>query len=306
MKKRSLVFDDSRIIKSVGKKVPSRSKPVIISFLNLLKTWEFIARGTLVKIHRKPVFILGNQKAGTSVIAALLSQATGCSVSIDLAREFLGNGSVFKKIKNGSAGFDTVIQRNRLDFSRDIIKEANLTPFYDDIAARFPKSKCVFIIRDPADNLRSQLNRWDIPGNMEDLRSEDVRQIKKSWQIIFDGTWLGLTGNGYIEMLAQRWRYLADLYWTHRKNMILIRYEDFIKDKVREICHLADRLNLDLRHDISHKVNIQYQSKGRSDVTPVAFFGEKNLRRIETICHVQMERFGYPSYFQPEGKHSCQ
>ncbi len=88
--------------------------------------------------------------------------------------------------------------------------------------------------------------------------------------------------------------------------MILIRYEDFIKDKEKEIYHLADRLDLDLRHDISHKVNIQYQSKGRSDVTPVAFFGEKNLRRIETVCHVQMERFGYPSYFQPGGGHPRQ
>ncbi len=99
MKKRSLFFDDSQIIKSVGKKVPSRSKPVIINLLNLFKTGEFIMRGALVKIHKAPVFILGNQKAGTSVISALLSQTTGCSVSIDLAREFLGDGAIFTKIK---------------------------------------------------------------------------------------------------------------------------------------------------------------------------------------------------------------
>ncbi len=208
----------------------------------------------------------------------------------------------FLQNKNGRAAFDTVVQRNRLDFSREIIKEANLTAFYDDIAARFPKSKFVFIIRDPADNLRSQLNRWNIPGNMEELRPEDVMQIKKSWHIIFDGTWLGLKGNGYIEMLAQRWRYMADIYLANQEKMILIRYEDFRKDKEREIYHLADRLNLDRQHNISNKVNIQYQSKGRSDVTPVGFFGEKNLRRIETICEIQMERFGYPSYFRPEEK----
>jgi hypothetical protein len=305
MKKRSVFFDDSKIIKSVGKKVPSQSKPVIITLLNRLKIGEFFIRGALVKIQKEPVFILGNQKAGTSVISALLSQATGCTVSIDLAREFLGDGSIFTKIKNGRVTFETVVQRNRLDFSRDIIKEANLTPFYDDIVARFPESKFVFIIRSPADNLRSQLNRWNIPGNMEDLRPEDVMQIKKSWHIIFDGTWLGLKGNGYIEMLANRWRYLADVYLTNQEKMILIRYEDFRKDKEGEIYKLAGKLNLDPQHNISHKVNIQYQPKGRSDVEPVAFFGEKNLRRIEKICKIQMERFGYQSYFQPEVKQYC-
>ena len=224
---------------------------------------------------------------------------------MDLAREFWGDGSIFLKVKNGRVDFDRVVKRNRLDFSRDIIKEANLTPFYDDIAARFPESKFVFIIRNPVDNLRSQLNRWNIPGNLEDLKPEDILQIKKSWHIIFDGTWLGLHGNNYIEMLARRWQYLADIYFRHHEEMILIRYEDFLKEKEGEIYNLAAKLNLDPQHNISHKVNVQYQSKGRSDVSPAAFFGDKNLRIIEKICETQMNKFGYESYLQPEVKENC-
>jgi hypothetical protein len=75
--------------------------------------------------------------------------------------------------------------------------------------------------------------------------------------------------------------------------MVLIKYEDFMKDKAATIMGLARALGRQPRHDISDKVDVQYQSRGDRDVKWVDFFGPNNLARLERICAVRMAAFGY-------------
>jgi hypothetical protein len=182
---------------------------------------------------------------------------------------------------------------NRLSFSRDIVKEANLTIFYDELITHFPQSRFVFIVRDPRDNIRSQLNLMGIPGDFTQLSSKHLKNLPRGWDIIIDGRWLGLKGENYIEMLAARWNFMADVYLKHIDNLILIRYEEFMRDKCGEIAHLACDLGLTPINDISNKVDFQFQPRGNRPVRWESFFGADNLGRIEHICGERMHFLKY-------------
>jgi glycosyltransferase involved in cell wall biosynthesis len=249
----------------------------------------------LPPIHAQPIFILGNQRSGTTAIAALLAQLTGLSVTLDLPRE--DAGAIYPQIRAGQVPFEQLIQAERIGFSRDIIKEPHLTVFYEELARRFPQARFVFIVRDPRETIRSILNRLDLPGHLahlgEVLFTSDGETMRR-WRLVLENQWLGLNGGTYIEQLAARWAYTANVYLAHPQQMVLIRYEEFLRDKVGAITRLAQQLGLPARHDIRDMVDVQYQRRGDHSASWEAFFGPENLRRIEVICRDQMARLGYP------------
>ena len=248
-------------------------------------------RSLFVRIHTRPIIVLGNQKSGTTAIAALLSEMTGLSVTLDLKREM--KNPVIDRVRTSGLSMAEFVRMNKLDFSRDIIKEPSLSPFYLELQECFPLSKFVMVIRDPRDNLRSILNRLKIPGNLPDIRDADTSRVTRAWELILDGRWLGLDGANYIDMLAQRWNAIADVYLDNADRMILLKYEDFSKDKVGELGRLARALGLEKKHDVSHRVDVQFQPAGDRGVRWDEFFGAENLPRIERICAERMARFGY-------------
>lgn len=243
-------------------------------------------------IHSAPILILGNQKSGTSAIAALLAEMTGLSLSLDLRKEI--DRPTYHLVKKGELPFSEFVKINKLDFSREIVKEPNLTLFYEELADYFPQSKFVFVIRDPRDNIRSILNRLKIPGNLSQLEPQYCREMTPAWDLIVDNSWLGLKGENYIEMLAERWNYTADVFLKNSDQLILTCYEEFQKHKIGEIDRLAKKLELDQVNDISDKVDIQFQPRGNRNVKWHEFFGNDNLARIECICGERMNVFNYP------------
>lgn len=262
------------------------------------KAWE-IAEGFKTewdtinaRVNPSPIIVLGNQKSGTSAIAALLSEMTGLSVSIDLRKEV--DRPTYQKVKRGELSFAEFVRVNKLDFSRDIVKEPNLTLFYKELVEYFPSSRFVFVIRDPRDNIRSILNRLKIPGNLSKLSSEYRGEMTAAWELIVDNGWLGLKGENYIEMLAERWNLMADVFLTNQQQMIVSRYELFVKDKVAAIEWLAQDLNLPEVNDIAGKVDIQFQPRGNNNVKWGDFFGSENLSKIEDICAEKMSQLDYP------------
>ncbi|UOQ45696.1 sulfotransferase [Halobacillus salinarum] len=246
------------------------------------------------KVHEHPIFVIGNQKSGTSAIGALLADISGKSVAIDLPGILEPNQL---KIHNKEISFPEFIERNKYDFSKEVIKEPSLTFLYEEVHDYFPESQFVFIVRDPRDNIRSILNRVNIMGNLETIDDPDSRRklakAPKDWERVIDSRWLGMEGDNYIEWMAHRWNYAIDIYKKHEEQMLLIRYEDFVKDKEAQIASLARKLGLEAINDISSKVDIQYQPAGNKKVNKLEFFGEENLKKIETICGPKMEEFGY-------------
>lgn len=271
--------------------VPEPLLPLARRAYDVLAHASFAARRPWCRVNERPVLVLGNQKSGTTAVAALLASMTGSSVTLDLTLEVLRPS--WEKLRNGSMRFVQFIERNKPSFSRQIIKEPGLTLFFDELVARFPDARFVFIVRDPRDNIRSILDRLKVPGSVRRLEPVCWAGIPHVWQLVLDGRWLGLNGEDCIGMLALRWNALADIYLKNPNKLHLVRYEDFRKSKVPVIAGLADALGLDRRYDIARLVDRPFQPPGNADVAWETFFGRPNLEQINRACRTRMEHFGY-------------
>jgi hypothetical protein len=189
------------------------------------------------------------------------------------------------------------VQRCKLAFSKDVVKDPNLTFVYDALQERFPDAQFVMVMRDPRDNIRSILDRLDLPGDATSLDSERYDAMGEGWRLVVDGSWMGIQGENYIDSLAGRWQRAARIYLKNEDAFQLILYEDFMDGKIATIDGLAVRLGLEAKHGIEDKVDHQFQPRGhRRDVDWPTFFGELNLRRIETRCAEEMDALGYDSF----------
>lgn len=270
----------------------------ISHFYESSKEW---CKRKLAHVNEAPFFVLGNQKSGTTAIAALLAERTGLSVTLDLTTQY---SALVVDIYQGNASVDALIEPNRLEFSRDIIKDPNLTFLYPSLCQRFPDGHFIMVLRDPRDNIRSILDRLSLPGDEETLQLTHHRQslsdydgMFQAWRIVLDSSWMGLEGETYIEMLADRWKKATEVCLQNRERIALIRYEDFLEDKLAAINDLAARLGLPNKNEIEHKVDEQFQPQGqRRGMDWKEFFGERNLARIESRCRREMEALGYSDY----------
>lgn len=238
-----------------------------------------------------PIFILGHQKSGTSAVAALLGELTGRSVTIDLLNE--DRWPTYAKVAAGEMPFERFVRRNRLDFSREIVKEPNLTFFHSELAERFPAARFAIVVRDPRTNVKSVLDRLGLPGHGDALSKQQVRALRHGWKLMLDPSWLGLDARNYVELLAQRWNLCAGVYFGRPGAMRLVRYEDFCAAKLETLESLATDLGLECRHDIRMRLDRQFQPAGSRTVPVEEFFGVDNLARIENTCKEGMRRLEY-------------
>ncbi len=238
-----------------------------------------------------PIFLLGNQRSGTSAITRLLAEMTGRSATIDLRPEF--HAPCYPAVHRGELPFSHLLERNRLEFSRDLIKAPDLTFFFDELRAEFPAARFVFIVRDPRANIRSVLDRLGLPGDTASWTPEQWATIPPGWRLVVDGRWLGLRGASPVEMLAARWNRCADVFLKHRQHFRLVRYEDFLDDKAGELDRLAAHLGLPKLRDVSSRLDDTLQRRGANRRVPWrAFFGD-NLACIESRCSERMHALGY-------------
>jgi hypothetical protein len=248
-------------------------------------------RSELSQVHPDPVFVLGNQKSGTSAVAGLLARTCGLTASLDMLQET--TRPIFQRVVRGEMPFDDYVRANRFEFSHGVVKEPNLTLLQPQIAARFPDAPTVFVLRDPRDNLRSLLNALRIPGDLDALGSEHRGLVNAGWDLVLDGRWLGIEGDHYIEQLAGRWVYCANVYRENAASMQLCRYEDFVADKLAELSRLAAAVGRNVTTDVSDSLDLVFQPAGDRGVGWQTFFGTENLARIERICGEAMEPLGY-------------
>lgn len=254
------------------------------------RAWR-AAQGLVARPNPAPIFILGHQKSGTSAVAGLLGELTGCSVTIDLLNE--DRWPTYAKVACGEMPFERFVRRNRLDLSREIVKEPNLTFFYPHLAERFPDARFAMVVRDPRTNAKSVLDRLGLPGDRDSIPKAQVRALRRGWNLMFDPSWLGLEPGNYVELLAHRWNLCADVYLDRPEAMRLVRYEDFRAAKLETLESLATDLGLERRHDIRARLDRQFQPAGNRAVSVEQFFGADNLARIENACKERMRRLGY-------------
>ena len=73
--------------------------------------------------------------------------------------------------------------------------------------------------------------------------------------------------------------------FKNHDDFILIKYEDFLSDKEKSIKQLAKKLNLDIKKDITHLLDYNFQPKGKKkSIKKIDFFGKENLDLITKLC----------------------
>ncbi len=254
--------------------------------------WRFkrAVRSHLSTVNETPVIVLGNQKSGTTAIAALLAERAGLSATLDLEEMTDEDERQMHRRDDGLAAF---VSSHKLEFSREVIKEPRLTFLYPKVRGRFPEAQFVFIVRDPRENIRSILDRLNLPGDREQLPDQHRAEVDPVWELVLDGHWMGLSGENYVDRLAARWSRAARTYLDNAGAFSLVRYEDFLDDKEAVITQLVERLGLPAVNDIHDKVDAQYQPRGNRSVGWKAFYSESNLTRIESRCASAMKELGY-------------
>jgi hypothetical protein len=260
-------------------------------FGRLLARLHRSLRNRLARVHPSPILMLGNQKSGTTAIAALLAAATGHRATLDL--EDL-TPDVFLDLLEGRLPVRALITANRHDFSAPIVKEPALTFLYGRLLEELPAARFVLIVRDPRDNIRSILDRVGLSGREElglDMIPED---LDAKWRFNLLSTGLGIEGDSCIERLALRWNQAADVYLLYPDRVTMLRYEDFMAAKETTIRSLAAELGLVPSSDIADRLDVQYQPAGASRHLPrKEFFSRQNLALIEAICGNRMQQLGY-------------
>jgi hypothetical protein len=271
---------------------PSLYRRSRTALVNYLMSGVETTRSLFASPVHQPVFVFGNQKSGTTAIAALLSRAAGVSVTLDFygAREpHLG------RLLRGELSIDRFVTANRYPLSKAIVKEPNLTFVADKLMEHFGSSKAVFVVRDPRENIKSLLARLSIPGHLDGLSLSDTWLPNTTWRSILEGRDLGSGYTHYIDVLAHRWNAAAAVYFAHPQKYVLLRYEDFLNDKVESIHSLARSMALAVRRDITPYVDMQYQVASDKRVSVSTFFGARNLSRIVTKCYTYMRLLQYVS-----------
>ena len=248
-------------------------------------------RTPLARVNPRPVIVLGNQKAGTSAIAGLLGAAAGASVTLDLRNEQTAH-PLFIRCRLGDLPFAELVRRNKLDFSRDIVKEPNLSLLYDQVVEYFPDAPVILIVRDPRDNIRALLNWMRLPGSLGSVGDADLAHLTTVQRSVLRSEWLGAAPRNYVESLAHRWNLIADIILRHPARVTLIRYEDFCADKTGAIGRTAAAVGLRASKDIHDQLDRQFQPRGDRSVSWTGFF-EENLDRIMALCGGRMDRLGY-------------
>jgi hypothetical protein len=235
-----------------------------------------------------PIFLLGNQKSGTTIIAYLLSKRTGLTLTNDITRS-IPDSSLYLRIRFELQDIDQMLKKYSYEFSKEIIKEPSLTFILPDLITSFPNARYVFISRNPYQNIRSILNRLKIPGNLSEIDMSNYSELALTpvWKLAFNSEWLGSEPLSYIGALAYRWKYAEEIYNNFCSNEIKMCYEDFLMDKLSFIDRLANTLDLKITGEISDLINKQMQPKGNSKVNLIEFFGNNNIEIIHKITGVE-------------------
>ena len=231
-------------------------------------------------LEPSPIIVMGNQKSGTTVIAALLAKAAGKSSMLDF---FFREPLSIRNILDEKSTLKDFIKSNKSYFSKQIIKDPDLTFLYPEVRRLYPNSNILFILRDPIENVRSILNRVHLPGKLNMLSAAKSYELNNSlpeWYDIIDGTRYGHHETNPVLSLLRRAILSHNICNRYRADVTIVRYEDFLINKKLFIENLCNLMGLNVVQNVGRYVDVQYQPKGVDSKNLVSFFGEKNIEMM--------------------------
>ena len=263
--------------------------------MSLLKNFRRRLQTLSTAAGTKPaVFFFGHQKSGTTAIAALFAELIGEPYHHDLfhSRGWLDNHEVL----TGSLSVDDLVARAPKAFMRGVTKDPDFTFAMPQILEAYPSSPAIFIVREPKAMIASILGRLAIPGDAAGIDGylDGLKPLERTlWQNILDCERQGLPPGNHIAALSHRWRIATEMFLQCRDRCTLFRYEDFRADKTGSLETLANSIGREIRNDVSHRVDKQFQPRSKRPDDFRGFFGKTNFEMISSICDNRAEEFGY-------------
>lgn len=235
-----------------------------------------------------PIFVLGTQRSGTTLLCRMLSAHPDLFIQNELnVRRMFGPDKSKNDIINSIYALILEDQDEALD---EILHKTNkkcwglkdpeLTYYMEDLEKFLPESKFVIIVRDGRAVVNSYMeNKW------------------------------GLGTNAYTGAL--RWdkevRMQLDFFHRHPDNVHLLRYEDLITDQEQQLRKLCGFLDLSFHEDLLNYDNKPtYYHKTRENISTFAKprlemiskweskLSSKERDIIESVCKETLQGMSYP------------
>jgi len=273
--------------------------PPVSRFESLQRTlWKRIGPA-LVKGHQlltprldlsalELVLVLGNQKTGSTAIAKLLAHLGRLRAVTDIHPLHAPDAH----LPDDPSAVASFLQRMRYYVRHDLVKENELTPATGALLEVLPRARPVFVLRHPVHNIRSILDRVDLPG--VPLPLDEISLSASNWRSIVTGHRLGIEAPDHITALAKRWSHMTTLYRRHQDRLHRVRYEAFTADKRATIRALATRLGIEPRQEIQPLLDVSFQPRGAHRSTPPGeFFSAEALDIIHQQCADGMSALDY-------------
>ncbi|WP_299142961.1 hypothetical protein [uncultured Vibrio sp.] len=134
------------------------------------------------------------------------------------------------------------------------------------------------------------MSRLGVNKNSDDIFNEEfLKRINKA------PLWVNILGkdsienkdsNGIIRNLCERIEEINAIYINDSSSMVLINYDEFIKNKFETVKNLFINLDIDIKSEKAIKDNVdqQFQRKGQSNSTE-CFYSEAHMEIINEKSH---------------------
>jgi hypothetical protein len=243
---------------------------------------------------QSPILICGMPKSGTTAISMLLAKACRMSICSDPFHILDCNNIDFReRLFSRKLSIDKLWNSYPYLFNRQIIKDPNFPLILPDLHKCIENASYVYIVRDSRHNIRSILNRLKLPSNPNEVDLSDV-DVPPIWRNVLNGINPNIPGDNYIERLAWRWKISVDNILLFKdRGGVIVKYEEFNKNKRMTIVKIANALKIPVKSDISEYLNHQFQPKGNNNVPIEQYYRRNEMDTINSITGETLRALGY-------------
>ncbi|MGM0932665.1 MAG: sulfotransferase family protein [Bacteroidota bacterium] len=228
------------------------------------------------------ILVVGCERSGTTIISSLLSKASGLSYLNDPPDSWYIYPLV-RLIGVKGFTFDLIFRI----WKYDIIKIPGFATILPQLKRIHPKKfKVIYIIRDPRDTFAAIKER-----------------LKEDFNGLYINThFLKVKGKSVCENIGLRWvKYLesAKLFETqHPKDIMFIRYEDFLEDKTKVLNLIAEftsmKIDLSLiKEDMENQANKSWSNKIEGAGRYIRDLEPEETQKINEIAKKGMKEYNY-------------
>ena len=244
----------------------------------MLQVADFLTQPILSPPKRQS-WVFGLPKSGTTVFAKAIAVKTNQSILLDTP--LLWGTSMAPLTRE-----EVVSMRSQhpVTFSTRIVKEPNATMYPEAVLKAVPDSKHLLLVRSPTDNIRSHLDRVNIPGSATSIEGLD---IPPAYRRFFEQ-------NSELPpalALARRWKRVHEKKIWNSKQTAVFFYEDLVKKPEFVVEQAVQHLGLPSVNSVDSVFATQFQSRGRNrNAEAETFFGCDLAQEIRDITHPTYEQ----------------